>query len=442
MEITITSRETIKPISPTPEEHKIYKLSLFDELQIVTYLPTLFFYPKTDKFPEPSQISHQLKQSLSEALAIFYPVAGRRNDLTSIICNDEGSPFYEAKVNMSMAEFLKPPKLEFLNKLLPCEPNRIHKATEPLPQVLIQLNSFNCGGIAIGVCNLHTLLDGYSGCLFKATWAAICRGSRDEVSCPDLSTASSFFPPMYTSNVPDGNRASTIEKNCTTRRFLFGIEAINILRAAARDNKSVRNPSRYDALAALISKHMILARKVDSCDTMAAFHLVDMRRRIGEPFNKQTVGNLFWAAMVVYECNKVNPESDIKDFVTNAREKIGELSRELFLSVQSNPHILIKGSPTAKQPEGVDKEDLFIPFLFTSWLNVVSLNEFDFGWGKPVWAGVRGGAQETLPNIVVLMETNEGVEAWITMEEKYMGILETDLEFLRFASPNPSVSSI
>ncbi|GAU50831.1 hypothetical protein TSUD_410920 [Trifolium subterraneum] len=51
-----------------------------------------------------------------------------------------------------MVEFLNPPKLEFLNKLLPCEHSEMHQTGEDLPQVLVQVNMFNCGGIAIERC--------------------------------------------------------------------------------------------------------------------------------------------------------------------------------------------------------------------------------------------------------------------------------------------------
>ena len=45
----------------------------------------------------------------------------------------------------------------------------------------------------------------------------------------------------------------------------------------------------------------------------------------------------------------------------------------------------------------------------------VSSNQIS-GFGKPLWVGVRGGDQETLPNVAVIMETDEGMEAWLTME--------------------------
>ncbi|XP_027364669.1 vinorine synthase-like [Abrus precatorius] len=444
MEITITSRETIKPFLPTPNENKFFQLCLFDQLQLVTYLPMVLFYPKKEPFLETSHICAQLKRSLSETLTIFYPIAGRRKNHTFITCNDEGALYLEAKVNHNMIEFLTPPKLEFLNKLLPCEPNKMHPNGEVLPQVLVQVNMFNCGGIAIGTCNLHTLLDGCSGSLFQTTWASICRGSREETPSPDFTSASSFFPPINHLSLHDhvgqNNEDSKVQKNCTTRRFVFDAQSINTLRADAKDNESSNSPTRYEALAAFIWKHMTLAYKMecgDSTRPAVAIHIVDMRRRMGEPFSKYTIGNILWPVMVC--CETVNVDTDARYLISIAREKFGKLSRELFLRVKSDPNIL-GSNQCVDLPQGMETRSP-IPTVLTSWCGL-NFSELDFGWGKPLWAGVRGGDQETLPNVAVIMETGEGMEAWLTMEIQHIAKLEKNEEFLRLALPNPSVSHI
>ncbi|KAG5054625.1 hypothetical protein JHK85_007135 [Glycine max] len=63
----------------------------------------------------------------------------------------------------------------------------------------------------------------------------------------------------------------------------------------------------------------------------------------------------------------------------------------------------------------------------------------DFGFGKPLWVGVTRGDKETLPNEVIIMEINEAIQAWLTMEMQHIANLERDIEFLRLALPNPSV---
>ncbi|KAL2324816.1 hypothetical protein Fmac_023874 [Flemingia macrophylla] len=446
MEITITSREIIKPLFPTPDEHKFFQLSLFDQLQLTTYLPMVLFYPNKEGITEPSHICAQLKRSLSETLSIFYPVAGRRKDHKFITCNDEGVVYLEAKVNHHMVEFLTPPRLEFLNKLLPCEPNKMHSNGETLPQVLVQVNIFNCGGIALGTCNLHTLLDGCSGSLFQISWAAICRGNKEEVPSPDFTSASSFFPPVNQLSLHDhvdqNNEDSSAQKMCATRRFVFSVESINILRAKAKDDdESSKPPTRYEALTAFIWKHMTLACKMECGDRSTrpalAIHVVDMRRRIGEPFSKYTLGNILWPVMVYSET--VNADTSIKYLVSIAREKFGKLSKELFLRVKSDPSIL-GSTQCVDLPQGIEIRSP-IPIVLTSWCGL-NFSELDFGWGKPLWIGVRGGDQECLPNIAVIVETDAGMEAWLTMELQHIDNLEKDTEFLILALPNPSVSNI
>ncbi|RDX60711.1 Salutaridinol 7-O-acetyltransferase, partial [Mucuna pruriens] len=446
MEVTITSRETIKPLLATPDEHRFFQLSMFDQLQLVTYLPMVLFYPNKEGFPGPSHICGQLKRSLSETLTIFYPVAGRRKDHAFITCNDEGALYLEAKVNHNMVEFLTPPKLEFLNKLLPCEPNKMQSHRETLPQVLVQVNIFKCGGIAIGTCNLHTLLDGCSGSLFQTTWAAISRGSREEVPSPDFSSASCFFPPLnhliLHDHVGQTNEDSSAQKMCTTRRFVFGAESINTLRAEAKggDDQSSKPPTRYEALAAFIWKHMTLACKMecrDSTRPSVAIHIVDMRRRMGEPFSKYTIGNILWPVMVF--CETVKADTGVGYLVSIAREKFEKLSRELFLRVKSDPNIL-GSSQCVDLPQGIETRGP-IPIVLTSWCGL-NFSELDFGFGKPFWVGVRGGDQETLPNVAVIMETDAGMEVWLTMKMQHMANLEKDMEFLGLALPNPSISNI
>ncbi|XP_014492819.1 BAHD acyltransferase BIA1-like [Vigna radiata var. radiata] len=437
MEINITSRETIKPSVPTSTKCKTLKLCLFDVFQLNTYFPLILFYKKTTKLEGFSDVSTQLKKSLSDALTIFYPLAGRRCDYFSIDCNDEGVIFMEASVSTNMEVFLKPPKLELLNQLLPCEPNKCHPHEEVLPQLLVQVNKFECGGIAIGLCNLHILLDAYSCSAFLKTWFAICKGSKEEISWPDFSSAASSFPPRKTTGVRAGmlniNKDSNIEENCTTRRFLFDHKAIKELKSMSTCDET--KPTRYQVVSSFISKHMIVAIKEDKTRPMVALHVVDMRKRMGEPFSKGVVGNLLWPALVVLE--DVNKNTKIIDLVEILKEGLRKLTKDLFLKVQNDPCFLWSDECAELMLEGI-AENKPISLVFTSWGNM-GFNEVDFGCGKPLWLAQRGGTKESIPNTVILMETREGIEAWITMPEKHISILEHDVDFLLFALLNPNI---
>ncbi|XP_061365622.1 stemmadenine O-acetyltransferase-like [Gastrolobium bilobum] len=449
MEINIISRKTIKPSLPTPNERKTYKLCLFDVFQLNTYFPLILFYSKTNDMQGFSYISDQLKKSLSEALTIFYPLGGRRSDIFSIDCNDEGAIYIEASVNINIEEFLKPPKLELLYKLLPCEPNKIQPHQQALPQLLVQVNKFKCGGIAIGLCNLHTLLDACSCSTLLKTWSSICKGSREEISWPDFSSASNSFPPRNTFGVRAGvmniNKGLEIETKCTTSRFLFDNRTINDLKAKLEnDGTNTKLPiTRYQVVSSLICKHMIVACNMEEpCDhrtrPVVVLHVVDMRRRMGEPFSQDSIGNLLWPAVLLYE--NVNRDTDIRYLVRILEEEIGKLTKELFLKVQNDPSFLWSDECAELMLEGIETKNP-ISFVFTSWANM-GFNELNFGWGKPLWLAQKGGTKETIPNSVLLMETDEGIEAWVTMTEKHMAILENDKDFLRLALLNPSFSNL
>jgi shikimate O-hydroxycinnamoyltransferase len=446
MEINITSIETIKPSSPTIEEHKTYKLCLFDVFQLNTYFPLILFYHKTNEMQKIPNVSTQLKNSLSKALTIFYPLCGRRSDIFSIDCNDEGAIYMEASINMEMEEFLSPPKLQLINKLLPCEPNKTQPYNEILPQILVQVNIFKCGGIAIGLCNLHTILDAYSCSLFLKTWSSICKGSNDEICEPNFSIASLTFPPRNTFGVRAGvmniNKGLEIEVKCSTRRFLFDNKSINDLKIASTKNDGINTklPTSYKVVTSFICKHMIVACMKEFYDEskrpLVVLHVVDMRRRMGESLLQNSIGNLIWPALMV--CENVNKDTNISDMVKILEDEIGKVNEELFLKLKNDPRFLWSDECADLMLEGMENKNP-ISFVFTSWGNM-GFKEIDFGLGKPLWIAQRGGTKETIPNTIVLMETYEGIEAWVTMADKHLDDLENDTEFLKFALLNPNIN--
>ncbi|CAL0303062.1 unnamed protein product [Lupinus luteus] len=391
---------------------------------------------------QPQLSPHPLPPSLPFGHSI-----GRRSDFFNINCNDEGAIYMEASVNFTIEEFINPPKLELLNKLLPCEPNKTQPFQQVLPQLLIQVNVFKCGGIAISLCNLHTMLDASSCCAFLKTWSSICKGlPKDEISQPDFSSASSFFPPRNISGVRDGvlnpKPGLNKERMCTTTRFLFNTNAINELRAKSENDGTSSKNTRYQVLSTFISKHMGMAcmeeSSYDSPRPVVVVHVVDIRRRIGEPFSQDSIGNLLWPT--VLNCDKINMNTHVRDLVRIMKEEIGKYTKEMFLKMQSDQRFLWSDECAELMHEGLVEKDPIV-FVFTSWVNM-GFNELDFGWGKPLWLALRGGPQETMANATVFTETNEGIEAWVTMEEKTMAILENDVDFLKFALLNPNSINI
>ncbi|CAI0455560.1 unnamed protein product [Linum tenue] len=209
-----------------------------------------------------------MKASLSKTLNPFYPVSGRVKDNLIIHDFQQGVPFTEARVKGNrLFDFLaSPPNLGLLHNLLPSEPFCLaphHHHHHPL--LAVQLNTFVCGGIALGLNMYHKLMDGATTSAFLHTWAANCN-VRDPAGSstillknqPELRKPSSVFHPRDPVLVDQCQKAMASMifpdvrpggQKATTRRFVFDRNTITGLRARARSNK-VTNPTRLETLSA------------------------------------------------------------------------------------------------------------------------------------------------------------------------------------------------
>ena len=95
-----------------------------------------------------------LKQSLSDVLTRYYPLAGRVKDNLTVDCNDEGVLYREAQVNCKLSDIVTHQNSAELKKFLPCDIDGTHHFA-----CTVQANYFTCGGIAIGACISHKIAD-------------------------------------------------------------------------------------------------------------------------------------------------------------------------------------------------------------------------------------------------------------------------------------------
>ncbi|CAL5322166.1 unnamed protein product [Camellia sinensis] len=173
MKVVVTSRETIKPSSPTPVHNRILQQSFIDQINIRNVIPYIHYYTSDDCIrPTSSEKCHLLKKSLSEALTRFYPLAGGLRSNLYIECKDNGVPFLESRVQSQLSNFVRNPNFDDLNKFLPCD--QLDDAGDiPLS---VQVNVFDCGVVAIGSCFSHKIADGLSVVTFLNFWAKLARG--------------------------------------------------------------------------------------------------------------------------------------------------------------------------------------------------------------------------------------------------------------------------
>ncbi|KAH7515580.1 hypothetical protein FEM48_Zijuj10G0041700 [Ziziphus jujuba var. spinosa] len=248
-------------------------------LQLISH--SILFYPKNHVTTEERR--HKLKKSLSEALTRFYPFSGRIENNTTIECDDNGVPCIEAQIHSPLSSFLQHPDMVVLKRFLPIEIESLKAVTMPL--LLVQLNFFDCGGLAIGLRMSHRSL-----------------GLR--------------LPPIdFKRPVMD------------TKRYVFNASKIVALKAEAV-SPSVQRHSRTEAVTALLWKCAMAAKRSNSGvskNTLVQF--VNVRKRVDPSLPENSIGNLILASGTTLV--EEETEREMKDLVAQLRKGIAEFDEKL-----------------------------------------------------------------------------------------------------------------
>ncbi|XP_047323514.1 (13S,14R)-1,13-dihydroxy-N-methylcanadine 13-O-acetyltransferase AT1-like [Impatiens glandulifera] len=430
MEVNVISQERIKPSFPTPQNLRNFNLSLLDQLIPAPFAPLTLFYSNEDL--EILDRVSSLKESLSNVLTRFYPLGGKIKDELTIDCDDEGAYFAIAKTNSTLAEFLIRPKLNLMDRFLPCETS-FNGSVIGARVANIQLTIFSCGGISIGFCISHKIFDGASLSTFIREWANATLGSKEPV-CPSF-IGSDMFPAedLWLRDMSIKSFVPIFKMGrSATRRFLFKASEIIALKTKATLNS---NPTRIEAVSAFLWKCASTAsrtRKGFSSPSVQT-HVVNLRRRFEPPLHEHTIGNLIWFSSVKLSSPS---EMGLHELACQTRKGIREINGFTKNLVRSNER---RGAIIESLTKTKDVGDGANYYGFTSWCNF-GFYEADFGWGKPIWVNTVGSECPVFINLVVLMDTRdgEGIEAWVTLDEEEMALLETNDELLTFASLDPS----
>ncbi|OMO81445.1 Transferase [Corchorus olitorius] len=419
LEVEVVSREIVQPSSPTPEQLRSYQLSFLDQLMPSVYNPWVMFFPGIcDTEANIIKTSDQLKQSISKTLPYFYPLAGRiTSDEMFVDCNDEGIPFLEARVNCSLSDVIENPVPSELNKLLPFD---LYGDVGEFPMG-IQSNIFECGGIGIGLCITHKIVDALSFFTVVNMWAAISRGDEKLVS-PQFGSAS-LFPPRNIS----GTIIPKPKEKLMNKRFVFSASKIEEIRGKYTSLKNQTRPTRIEALSSFIWSRFAAATEVRPRPDSFCFitHMVNLRTRINPPLPEYSIGNFCSNAITI---PSIDENGEIcHNLVTQMRDSIQEFDKEFVKKLQDGYNRIdyIKEITTGYRE--------IIYFSFTS-LCRFPIYETDFGWGRPIWAG---SAARNMKNLVVFMDTvdGKGIEAWVCLKEEDMAKFESDEEILASIAP-------
>ncbi|GAB2300771.1 hypothetical protein Dimus_034807 [Dionaea muscipula] len=339
MKVDVISSETIKPSTPTPLHLTSYKFSFLDQLSPVLYVPLILFYPNhPEKDGSAPSLLPRLKETLSETLTKFYPLAGRIKDNFTIDCNDKGILYSEAQADCAMLDFLKEPGIELLGHFLPCKTTStcVEQPITEFIQVMIQVTSFQCGGLALGVSYFHKILDGASANTFLNSWAALARGRDGEAISPDFNTAPRLFPAKDLLSSHSSYVRVQPGVVVVLKRFVFDASAIRTLKGKAK-SEHMSNPSSVEALSGFIWKHLMLAsNEVNSGDERASLfvHSVNMRNRSIPPLPEGSMGNLYSLAPAA-SYDQIEKEEDPHALASKVREAISKVNDESVKALQT-----------------------------------------------------------------------------------------------------------
>ncbi|KMT07556.1 hypothetical protein BVRB_6g151670 [Beta vulgaris subsp. vulgaris] len=426
MEVEIISKEAIKPSKPTPSHCKLYRLSSLDQLSPSIYVPILLFYEAPTTPQKRADLSSQLKSSLSETLTYYYPFAGRIKDGSYIDCDDEGSLFIEAQAKNNLVDILTFPKLEALDVLFPDE--KQWKSSRNSSVLAVQLSYFDCGGLSIGICISHKIADACTIFTFLNDWASQARKSGESI-CPLFNTTS-IFPPNDEFVIPE---LEFVKSNVVTRRYVFHPTKISELKATIVSNSnSLHNPTRVEVVTSLIFNSIIQATKIRSFGLVKSYVLaqtVNMRSRMVPPLVRNSMGNIVWYFPVMI---KDNEDISLERLATQMREGLVKLC-DFAKNVEGKDWLLM----AAASENNGSEHSMNDAYKISSWCKY-PVYQVDFGWGNPMWVST---AEYPYKNNIFLIDCKdgEGIEAWVTLDEDVMFILQGDEEFLKFASLNPSI---
>nr|GMD31266.1 vinorine synthase-like [Ipomoea batatas] len=430
LKVEVYEKEKVRPSSPTPQTLRYHKLSLLDVLAGPFYGPHVLFYP-SGAGPRRHDYD-ELKESLSKALSILYPLAGRLKDGSIIECNDEGADFVRANVtNYDLGEFLRHPKLEDLRQLLPLDP--YPDAIDPaMPMLAVQVTRFRCGGTAVAFCTWHGVTDGGGMIGLYNILAAINRreGPTDSAGGLVVDVAAMFSPAISNISQVMLTAFAGMKKELrkyTTKRFVFSKQDIERIRNQYSQSEHHRRPSRVEALSAFLWAAVIRVNPILKAHWLS--HIVNFRKKLNPPLPSKCLGNILHGTYAEWEVGGGEPVTG-RSLVGRVVEAMNKFTSDyLMREMQAEGGFL--NSVRARRSKISDYNKGEIKVLSISSLCKIPFGEVDFGWGKPIWIGIP----QTFVDLALYVDTQDGgVELWIGLEHEVMCNLDKDTEFQSYVS--------
>ncbi|CAI9090758.1 OLC1v1025590C1 [Oldenlandia corymbosa var. corymbosa] len=469
LEIQVLNSKLIKPSNPTPPHLQKLYLSLFDQLVPPVYFSIILYYsgpppsPADDRsVPTIAETRARLEKTLSEELPSFFPLAGRFiQDDFSIDCNDQGVAYSEAQVSSKLSDFLRQgPRIEYLDKLLPWESPPASKS-DASPLLGIQVNTFDCGSLVLGISISHIIADAASLGQFLNSWARSSQNCSEMAFYPSpnfhhdiavLFPARTSAEDKATLPLPPTPKPKELQSNnspdkIVTTRLLFGQETITKIKENAAKSKGpdssisdIKSSKVVIALALLWKSFMSLAagKHGYTRDSVIAIAM-NIRGKLSLQIPETCFGNFCVSIVVPFEANKNgNKLPEVYDLISLLTEAIRDMNNRIYKAktVEEVSSILIESRRGLTQIWDQERNRLIDVYRTSSWRGF-PLYEVDFGWGKPFWTSVATQWGQG----VWLMDANngDGIEVWVSLKEEDMAEFKRNPDILALPVPTSVV---
>ncbi|OMO54499.1 Transferase [Corchorus olitorius] len=382
------------PAQDTPK--RSLWLSNLDLVQLRYHVPTIYFYKpngNSSNFFEPKV----LKDSLSEILVPFYPIAGRlQYDETGkleIISNGKGVLFLEAETTSIIDDLIGNfTDSSRVPKLVPTVDYSGGISSYPL--LALQVTTFKCGGVSLGVALEHTLTDGPSALHFINSWAEMVRGLPLKIApCHDRTLLKARVPPTPTFHHVEfqtfprlKDSLPTNPKPSTVSVFKITVNQLYTLKSKISEN-SEQHYSTYSILTAHIWRCAIKARGLADDQEVKLLMPIDGRRRLDPPLPLGYFGNVIFTATPFVQVGVLETEQ-LLDTVRRIDETLKQFNDEYLRSALDYMEV-VGAENVVFGPETMGCPNLSI----NSWI-WLPIHEADFGWGRPVYMRPANVVQE------------------------------------------------
>lgn len=382
MAIEITNNTLLKqcPSSPPhPLSNTIVSLTIFDLAAYDIHVPTIYAF----KPPMPS--NEALKEGLSKVLVNYPHLSGRltTDEFGKQCCdlNDAGIRLIETKVSATLAEKLPLEATTELSTLFP--------SVQGVKELLqIQLNRYECGGLAIGATCHHRVSDGHSMSQFFLAWAETVRGCTT-ITLPfhDRSTvAIPRNPPFCEFNHKEfePKKPGPITKYCSNAKTSnikvhFSPEFVKKLKS-----KVPGKSSTFECLLAHLWKKITIARGLDDDESTNVRIAVNGRARIKPSVPMEYFGNLVLYAFPTAQVRKLT-HANQAEIVKIIHDEVSRIDDRFFKSFIDYGELTKEevGRDEKLQESAPGSGSSMCPNLdVTSWLRF-NFHELDFGSGGP-----------------------------------------------------------